>query len=193
MGAAEDAAAEAAAAQAATRFLREIWGLQGAAYAVLAMRYYAHCMFSRPLAWDDAFMVLATIGHTGETIAAHYLVHAYKGLANSGMTPEQRESLEEGSPEWNMRVNGSKIHVTGLLAYATTLWLLKGCWVVYYDRMTCVSHIYLRAPVLLLRKKEGMIWLRLSPGKVSEAERGWSFGQQSSSPSPLFLAFSSPS
>lgn len=38
-----------------------------------------------------------------------------------------------------MRVNGSKTHVIGLLLYATFLWLLKGCWVIYYARLTYVE------------------------------------------------------
>lgn len=62
----------------------------------------------------------------------------WKGLANNGMTDEQREALQPTDPEWELRVNGSKTHVIGLLLYTTVLWLLKGCWVVYYSRMTCV-------------------------------------------------------
>lgn len=52
------------------------------------------------------------------------------------MTPEEREALQPDNPEWQLRVNGSKTHVIGLLLYTTVLWLLKGCWVVYYSRMT---------------------------------------------------------
>lgn len=69
-------------------------------------------------------------------MAAHYVVAYWKGLANNGMTPDQREALQPSDPEWQLRVNGSKTHVIGLLLYTTVLWLLKGCWVVYYSRMT---------------------------------------------------------
>lgn len=66
-----------------------------------------------------------------------YMVVAYwKGFANNAMTDEQRAALDPTSVEWTLRVNGSKTHVTGLLLYLTLLWILKGCWVVYYARLT---------------------------------------------------------
>ncbi|MBE3047000.1 hypothetical protein IMZ48_31635 [Candidatus Bathyarchaeota archaeon] len=49
------------AAAKATAFLRELWGLQGAGYAVLGLRYVTHLTFGRPFAWDDFLMVLATV------------------------------------------------------------------------------------------------------------------------------------
>jgi hypothetical protein len=69
-----------------------------------------------------------------------YLVVAYwKGLANNAMTDEQRAALDPNSEEHVLRVNGSKSHVAGLLLYTTLLWLLKGCWAVYYARLTYVD------------------------------------------------------
>jgi hypothetical protein len=69
-----------------------------------------------------------------------YLVVAYwKGLANNAMTDEQRATLDPNSEEYLLRVNGSKTHVVGLLLYTTLLWLLKGCWAVYYARLTYVK------------------------------------------------------
>lgn len=66
-----------------------------------------------------------------------YLVVAYwKGLANNGMTDQQRAALDPNSEEYRLRVNGSKTHVVGLFLYTTQLWLLKGCWTVYYARLT---------------------------------------------------------
>ncbi|SPN99271.1 related to integral membrane protein PTH11 [Cephalotrichum gorgonifer] len=121
---------------AANAFIREVWGLQGAAYVVLAMRYVAHLIFKNRFAWDDVLMLLATLVYTAESVAAYYVVAFWKGLANNGMTPEQREALDPSSLEWELRVNGSKTHVIGLLLYTTVLWLLKGCWVVYYMRLT---------------------------------------------------------
>lgn len=56
-----DAAAEKKAAEEAARFIRELWGLQGAGYAVLILRYLTHFMFGRPFAWDDFLMLLATV------------------------------------------------------------------------------------------------------------------------------------
>ena len=46
---------------AANAFIREVWGLQGAAYAILGIRYFAQVTFKRRVAWDDLFMVLATV------------------------------------------------------------------------------------------------------------------------------------
>lgn len=64
------------------------------------------------------------------------VVAFWAGFANNGMTEEQRAALDPSSTEYTLRVNGSKTHVTGLLLYATLLWLLKGCWVIYYARLT---------------------------------------------------------
>ena len=58
------------------------------------------------------------------------------GLANNGMTDEERATLSRDSDEYKMRVNGAKLNVSGLLLYTTLLWLLKGCWTVYYTRLT---------------------------------------------------------
>lgn len=57
------AAAEAAAAKAAARFIQEVWGLQGTAYLIVAIRYYARIknVGWGGLDWDDGLMVLATV------------------------------------------------------------------------------------------------------------------------------------
>lgn len=69
-------------------------------------------------------------------MAAYFVVAYWKGLANNGMTDEQRAALDPSSVEWDLRVNGSKTHVIGLLLYETLPWLLKGCWIFYYERLT---------------------------------------------------------
>ncbi|KAI1142641.1 hypothetical protein F5Y05DRAFT_420553 [Hypoxylon sp. FL0543] len=121
-----------------TAFTQEVWGLQGTAYLVVALRYYNRIstLGWRSLASDDAIMFLAVIVYTAESLMA-YLVAAYwKGLANNAMTDAQRAALSPLSEEWHLRVNGSKTHVVGLLLYTTLLWLLKACWLVYYSRLT---------------------------------------------------------
>ncbi|OLN96859.1 hypothetical protein CCHL11_02418 [Colletotrichum chlorophyti] len=125
-------------AEEAQRFIREVWGLQGAAYAVVGLRYYSRLstLGWRKFAWDDALMGLATLVYTAESVAAYFVVAYWKGIANNGMTNEQRATLDPASEEWLLRVNGSKTHVIGLLLYTTLLWLLKGCWVMYYSRLT---------------------------------------------------------
>lgn len=74
--------------------------------------------------------------YTAESTAAYYVVAYWKGLANNGMSDQHRLELDPSSEEWLLRVNGSKTHVVGLLLYTALLWLLKGCWVVYYLRLT---------------------------------------------------------
>lgn len=47
----------------AQEFISEVWGLQGAAYGVLCVRYYARISTAGwgGLAWDDFCMLLATV------------------------------------------------------------------------------------------------------------------------------------
>ncbi|KAI2618403.1 hypothetical protein GGR54DRAFT_648146 [Hypoxylon sp. NC1633] len=119
-------------------FIREVWGVQGAAYLVVGLRYYSR--FSTlgwdSLAWDDAIMLVAVLVYSAESVMAYFVVAHWKGLANNAMTDEQRAALDPQSLEWYLRVNGSKTHVAGLLLYTTLLWLLKACWLVYYARLT---------------------------------------------------------
>ncbi|RYP47066.1 hypothetical protein DL769_011344 [Monosporascus sp. CRB-8-3] len=128
--------------KAAQQFIRELWSLQGVSYAVVVARYYSRVstLGWRSLAWDDCLMALATIVYTAESVMAHLVVAYWKGLANNAMTDEQRRLLRPGSEEWQLRVNGSKTHVVGLLLYTTLLWLLKACWLVYYARLTDGVH-----------------------------------------------------
>ncbi|RFN49049.1 integral membrane protein pth11-like protein [Fusarium flagelliforme] len=124
---------------AANAFIQEVWGLQGAAYFIVGLRYYSQfTSFGRRFQWDDVLMLLATLVYTAESVAAYFVVAYWKGLANNGITPAQRQALRDNpdGPEWELRINGSKTHVIGLLLYMTLLWLLKGYWVVYYLRLT---------------------------------------------------------
>lgn len=47
----------------AAEFVNEVWGLQGVAYAVVALRYYARIskMGWKSLGWDDTMMFCATV------------------------------------------------------------------------------------------------------------------------------------
>ncbi|KAK3352509.1 hypothetical protein B0T25DRAFT_186916 [Lasiosphaeria hispida] len=129
-------------AEEANRFIREVWGLQGAAYLVVGLRYASriHSLGWSKLAWDDTLMFLATLVYTAESVMAYLVVAYWRGLANNAMTDEQRAALDPSSEEHLLRVNGSKTHVAGLLLYTTLLWLLKGCWTVYYARLTDGVH-----------------------------------------------------
>jgi hypothetical protein len=47
---------------AANEFIQEVWGLQGVAYLVVALRYYSQLSsFGRRVQWDDVLMLLATV------------------------------------------------------------------------------------------------------------------------------------
>ncbi|KAL7628549.1 hypothetical protein AAE478_000064 [Parahypoxylon ruwenzoriense] len=119
-------------------FIQEVWGLQGTAYFVVALRYYSRLatLGWRNLAWDDAIMAIAIVVYTAESLMAYIFLVYWKNLANNSMTDEQRANLDPNSEEWYLRVNGSKSHIVGLLLYTTLLWLLKTCWLIYYARLT---------------------------------------------------------
>ncbi|EGO59999.1 hypothetical protein NEUTE1DRAFT_80603 [Neurospora tetrasperma FGSC 2508] len=126
----------------AARFVREAWGLQGAAYIVVILRYFSRIrqLGWRKLALDDFLMFAALITYTAETTVAHVLVTTFHGLANNGITDIDRALLSPQSEEYQLRILGSKAHVAGLLLYTTLLWLLKACWSVYYARLTVGVH-----------------------------------------------------
>ncbi|KAI1205330.1 uncharacterized protein F4807DRAFT_464807 [Annulohypoxylon truncatum] len=119
-------------------FVREVWGLQGAAYLVVGLRYYSRLstLGWRSLSLDDVIMFLAIVVYTAESLMAYLVVAFWHGLANNALTDEQRAEIDPHSHEWYLRVNGSKTHVVGLLLYTTLLWLLKACWLSYYSRLT---------------------------------------------------------
>ncbi len=71
-----------------------------------------------------------------ETAAAYSVGAKFHGLANNSMTDEERASLAPNSPEWNLRVGGSKTQVVGWSLYTLLLWLLKMCMTIFYGRLT---------------------------------------------------------
>lgn len=74
--------------------------------------------------------------YTVETIAAHYVVAVWLGMANNNVLPEQRATLDPESWEWRFTVKGSKAHILGWFVYTGLFWTLKCCWTLYYTRMT---------------------------------------------------------
>lgn len=71
-----------------------------------------------------------------ETAAAYIVGAWWKGLANNGMTDEQRATLDPSSPEFALRVGGSKTQLVGWSLYTFILWSLKLCMCVFYSRLT---------------------------------------------------------
>lgn len=75
-------------------------------------------------------------------MVAYYVGVKWKGLANSGMTPEQRAALDPQSVEYKLRVGGSKNQLTGWLVYTVLLWTLKTCMLIFYSRLTYVGMLF---------------------------------------------------
>lgn len=63
---------------------------------------------------------------------------SWHGLANNGMTDEQRRTLDPHSQEYRLRVNGSKTQLVGWSLYTLLLWTLKLCVAIFYHRFTWV-------------------------------------------------------
>ncbi|RCI12686.1 hypothetical protein L249_1007 [Ophiocordyceps polyrhachis-furcata BCC 54312] len=103
----------------------------------------------RRLAMDDYLMVFALLLDIAGTVASSVVVFGAHGLANSGygdlenknrksrhsMTAAERASLSPDSPEFRIRVQGSKAHLVGWTSFAALLWCLKLCWLFFYKRL----------------------------------------------------------
>ncbi|EHK98561.1 hypothetical protein M7I_5652 [Glarea lozoyensis 74030] len=85
---------------------------------------------------DDYLMLLAAVVYSFETAAAYIVGAWWHGLANNGMSDEQRLNIVVGSEEWNMRIGGSKTQLVGWSLYTLLLWLLKLCMCIFYARLT---------------------------------------------------------
>ncbi|KAF1968737.1 hypothetical protein BU23DRAFT_572133 [Bimuria novae-zelandiae CBS 107.79] len=85
---------------------------------------------------DGYLMVLAGTFYLAETIAAHFFVAVYLGMANNNVLPERRAILDPDSLEWRYTVNGSKTHIIGWFTYTGIFWTLRCCWTLYYTRLT---------------------------------------------------------
>jgi hypothetical protein len=74
-----------------------------------------------------------------ETATAYAVGAWWRGLANNGMTDEQRRTLDPMSEEYRLRVGGSKTQLVGWSLYISLLWMLKLCMCHFYSRLTLVS------------------------------------------------------
>ncbi|KAF3095745.1 hypothetical protein TWF569_003462 [Orbilia oligospora] len=135
----EIAAMQAAQKAAVEAFYKEAWTLLAIALLFIIGRLYARFTLSggfHAFKADDYLMVFAGVVYSMETTAAYCVGFLARGLANNGMTPEQRQALEPGSEEWNLRITGVKIQLIGWSLYTLLLWLLKGCLLIFYSRLT---------------------------------------------------------
>ncbi|KAM7187482.1 hypothetical protein V8F33_011222 [Rhypophila sp. PSN 637] len=84
---------------------------------------------------DDYLMVLAVAVYAVCTWFAYLTAVACEGLANNGLTQEQRRALDQKSQEYRDRVNGSKGHLAGWQVYVFVSWAVKTAWFVFYQRL----------------------------------------------------------
>ncbi|KAJ9617258.1 hypothetical protein H2200_000979 [Cladophialophora chaetospira] len=85
---------------------------------------------------DDYLMLVATVVYGLETGTAYAVGAWWHGLANNGMTDEQRRTLDPKSQEYEFRVSGSKTQLLGWSLYTLLLWMLKLCMIIFYQRLT---------------------------------------------------------
>ncbi|KAH6687187.1 hypothetical protein F5X68DRAFT_134025 [Plectosphaerella plurivora] len=138
-----DPAAEAAAK--AEVFYREVWALLGVAVLIIALRTYGRIRsvgFAN-FQLDDYLVWLALLFYSGESVLAWLVGYLAHGIANNGMTDEERANLSPTNPEYQMRITGSIIQLCGWTSYSIVLWLLKGSLLMLYRRLTVgLSRMY---------------------------------------------------
>ncbi|EXJ81491.1 hypothetical protein A1O3_07784 [Capronia epimyces CBS 606.96] len=122
----------------ASEFNTEAFTLLGVGVGVVAARMVSrvYMVGVKGLWFDDYLMLFATVVYGLETGTAYVVGAWWFGLANNGMTDEQRRTLDPNSQEYRFRVNGSKTQLVGWSLYTLLLWTLKLCMILFYDRFT---------------------------------------------------------
>ncbi|KAI1125987.1 hypothetical protein F5Y10DRAFT_245851 [Nemania abortiva] len=144
------AAAEAAAKSAASafqEFVTEDFTLFAVGLVVTITRTFARVkqVGFKGLQGDDYLVWLAMLIYAAETALAYSVGAVAMGLANNGMTVEQRRELDPNSAEYHTRVTGCKIQLSGWSTYSALLWTLKASLLVFYIRLTSgLGRKYLR-------------------------------------------------
>ncbi|KAI4946671.1 hypothetical protein J4E91_006842 [Alternaria rosae] len=122
----------------------ELWTLYALAVSFTFLRTHARitAVGLSELQVDDYLVWIAILIYTAQCSLGYSLgVHVH-GLANDGMTPNERDALSQDDPEFNMRVIGSKIQVAGWTTAACLLWSLKLCVAAFYLRLTAGLGMY---------------------------------------------------
>ncbi|PLB38619.1 uncharacterized protein BDW47DRAFT_21647 [Aspergillus candidus] len=121
-------------------FVVEAFTLLALAVLFIILRVVSRWIITGPKNFqvDDYLMPLAAVVYGFETGAAYCVGAWWHGLANNAMTDAERKalSLTPESPEFALRVGGSKTQVIGWSLYTSLLWLLKACMAVFYSRLT---------------------------------------------------------
>ncbi|KAL8388025.1 hypothetical protein RB595_009506 [Gaeumannomyces hyphopodioides] len=131
-------------------FVIENWTLLGIGLSVITLRLYTRvsAVGITKLQADDYLMVAAAVAYSVESYLAYSVGAFWRGLANNGMTDEQRAALVPESQEWQLRVNGSKTQIAGWSTYTLLLWLLKASMCAFYLRLTAgLAHFKIRVYV----------------------------------------------
>ncbi|RYP90791.1 hypothetical protein DL770_003052 [Monosporascus sp. CRB-9-2] len=133
-----DPGAAAAAAAALQKFVIEDWTLFAIGLCVTVIRTYTRVkqVGFKGLQGDDYLVWLAMFFYAVETSLAYAVGAVAKGLANNGMTDDQRLALDPSSSEYKLRVVGSKIQLAGWSTYSALLWSLKLSLLFLYIRLT---------------------------------------------------------
>ncbi|KAK0744065.1 hypothetical protein B0T18DRAFT_439717 [Schizothecium vesticola] len=119
-------------------FVTEAFALLGVGLLFIGLRSYVRISTVgwKGLQADDYLMWFAAILYSGETALAYSVGAYWRGLANNGMTDEQRLLLDPNSEEFMLRVNGSKTQVAGWSTYTLLLWVVKAAMCTFYLRLT---------------------------------------------------------
>ncbi|KAI2643214.1 hypothetical protein GGS21DRAFT_536713 [Xylaria nigripes] len=145
--AADAAAAAKAAASALKQFVTEDFTLFSIGFLVTLTRTFARVkqVGFKGLQGDDYLAWISMIFYAAETGLAYSVGAVAMGLANNGMTDEQRRTLDPNSQEYHTRVTGCKIQLSGWSTYSALLWTLKASLLVFYIRLTAgLGRTYLR-------------------------------------------------
>ncbi|KAF7555274.1 hypothetical protein G7Z17_g2286 [Cylindrodendrum hubeiense] len=119
-------------------FTTEAFTMLGIGIAIIALRWYVRisAVGIRGLQPDDYLMVPVLVAYTIETVLGYNVGALWHGLANNGMTDDQRASLDPDSDEYTWRINGAKTQLMGWAAYSFLLWCLKAAMCTFYLRLT---------------------------------------------------------
>jgi hypothetical protein len=82
------------------------------------------------------------------------------GVSNTAMSDEHRKSLPPNSVEYQLRIAGSKLHLTGWSLYVSTLWCLKLCIAIFYTRLTYAFASW-TTEILLTKDSDGLSHMRI--------------------------------
>ncbi|KAF3492372.1 uncharacterized protein GIQ15_01889 [Arthroderma uncinatum] len=133
-----DPAAIAAAQEAGRQATIEIWTLFGVGFTATILRLYArvHAVGFRNLRPDDYLVVVALVLYAVQSTLGYSVGNLAHGLANNIMSDKERALLEVGSPEYEFRVIGSKIQISGWTVYTFLISMLKFSMLAFYIRLT---------------------------------------------------------